>query len=118
MNTKKLRASSRNSKIFEETTPYYLYIKIQNRSRKRSAQRAEDLLAFYHDINPDLERRTILGSLLYDLMHLCDKSPTLESLEQGYDNAVASHRDDLIQDAIWLRNEIGRLDRLRKADRR
>lgn len=64
---------------------------------KRAAARAEQVISFYDDLNPDWPRRDLVFNIIFDLMHLCDRDPKLGSVDQAHGRAFEMY-DEFIKE--------------------
>ena len=56
---------------------------------KRAGRRAKKVIALYDLMNPGLGRDYLVCNLLHDLMHLCDRDPTLGGFDESCGTALA-----------------------------
>lgn len=66
---------------------------------ERAAARGIKLISKYQDLNPTVDRRDLLGNILFDLMHCCDREPALGNVDEWcvyairmYDRFVAENK--------------------------
>ena len=60
------------------------------------ARMAEKVIAMYDRLNPGCGDESLVGNLLHDLMHLCDREPKLGGFDEGYELAIYLY-DDLTE---------------------
>jgi len=68
---------------------------------KRAAARAEKVLALYDDLFPDLGEDYLIPHLLHDLMHFCDRHPTLKSFDESHGFAIYTY-ERFVKENKWI----------------
>lgn len=71
------------------------------------AARAQKVLDFYQEMDPELERQSLLWSLLSDLLHLCDREAELGDLDEQFAAALYFYAE-----CIWETSSVSELARL------
>lgn len=73
----------------------------------RCAARANKVVDCYLEVNPEIDRESVLLDLLHDLLHLCDRDPELGNLDERLVNALYCYAE-----GIWdasLPSELSRM---------
>lgn len=68
---------------------------------KRAAARAEQILVLYDDLFPDLDEDYLVTNLLHDLMHFCDRHPSLKSFDEAHGFAVFTY-ERFVKENEWM----------------
>jgi hypothetical protein len=97
MATKKKRASSAAAKACKATGKTNKLPPDPDGLFKRAAARAKKVMAIYEHLNPGPGRDDLVGNLLHDLMHLCDRDRTLGDFHEGHGLALWLYQDLLAE---------------------
>ena len=58
---------------------------------KRAAARGKKVMSMYRELYPEAGRQDALNCLLFDLMNLCDRNPSLEDFDDAHASAFDTY---------------------------